>query len=75
MILCEDDEILLIDNKVVGPFYKSDPNNHLDMKTPVTVISQAGQTFEIVVSRSEMVRRNTKQFLSETVMVKVTRVI
>ena len=73
-VLVEDDEILLIDNKVVGPFKKGDSTTNSDIKTPVTVISQAGQTFEIIVARSTMVRRNTAQFYDQTAMVQVKRV-
>ena len=72
-VLMEDDEILMIDNVIVGPFSKGDAS--ASVKTPVTVISQAGQSFEIVVARSGVKRRTTKQFANRTALVKVKMVI
>ena len=73
-MLVEDDEILMIDNKIVGPF-KTGLDTTADIKTPVNVISQAGQSFDIAVARSVMVRRNTEQFYDETTIVQVKWVI
>ena len=64
-LLQEDDELLLIDGKVIGPTVNG------DKKKPISCIAQAGNSFEIVIARSEVVRRNTDQFVQQTSIVKV----